>query len=62
MEFRGKFEGVTDEQWANAHAVVGGCPPRYIDKLRNCPIFVKYGVGYGDVDIKRFGKLGRVSR
>lgn len=49
---------VTDQQWANADAVVGQCPPQYIDKLRNCRIFVKYGVGYDDVDIERFGKLG----
>jgi lactate dehydrogenase-like 2-hydroxyacid dehydrogenase len=49
---------VTDEQWANADAVVGACPPQYIDKLRKCRIFVKYGVGYDDVDIERFGKLG----
>jgi phosphoglycerate dehydrogenase-like enzyme len=53
-----KFEDVTDEQWADANAVVGACPPQYIDKLRNCRIFVKYGVGYDDVDIERFGKLG----
>ena len=49
---------VTDEQWAAADAVVGSCPAQYIDKLRNCRIFVKYGVGYDDVDIERFGKLG----
>ncbi len=49
---------VTDEQWANADAIVGSCPPQYIDKLRKCRIFVKYGVGYDDVDIERFGKLG----
>ena len=49
---------VTDQQWANADAVVGQCPPQSIDKLRNCRIFVKYGVGYDDVDIERFGKLG----
>src|SRR5215472_7892537 len=58
LEFREKFEDVSDEQWANADAVVGGCPPPYIDKLRACRIFVKYGVGYDDVDIERFGKLG----
>jgi len=57
-EFREKFEDVTDEQWANADAVVGDCPTQYIDKLRNCRIFVKYGVGYDTVDIERFGKLG----
>jgi len=53
-----KAEDVTDEQWANADAVVGSCPAQYIDKLRKCRIFVKYGVGYDDVDIERFGKLG----
>ena len=41
----------------SADAVVGACPPQYIDKLKNCRIFVKYGVGYDDVDIERFGKL-----
>ena len=58
MEFHERFEDVTDEQWANADAVVGGCPSQYIDKLQACRIFVKYGVGYDDVDIERFGKLG----
>jgi phosphoglycerate dehydrogenase-like enzyme len=58
LEFREKFEDVGDEQWAKADAVVGGCPPPYIDKLQACRIFVKYGVGYDDVDVERFGKLG----
>ena len=58
LEFREKFEDVSDEQWAKADAVVGGCPLPYIDKLKACRIFVKYGVGYDDVDIERFGKLG----
>ncbi|HLJ05785.1 MAG TPA: hypothetical protein VKT26_05910, partial [Acetobacteraceae bacterium] len=49
---------VTDAQWASADAIVGNFPAQYIDKLRNCRIFVKYGVGYDDVDIERFGKLG----
>src|SRR6201995_3740468 len=57
-DFREKAEDVTDDQWAKADAVVGTCPPQYIDKLRNCRIFVKYGVGYDDIDIERFGKLG----
>ncbi|MEA2739099.1 MAG: hypothetical protein QOH05_2406, partial [Acetobacteraceae bacterium] len=39
-EFHEKFEDVTDEQWANAAAVVGGCPPRSFDKRRNCRMFV----------------------
>ncbi len=45
-------------QWAEADAVVGTCPAQYVEKLRKCRIFVKYGVGYDDVDIERFGKLG----
>src|ERR1700722_18575962 len=58
LEFHAKFEDVPDEKGAVAAAIVGGCPPLYIDKLRACRIFVKYGVGYDDVDIERFGKLG----
>ncbi len=56
--FHGNAPEVTDEEWANADAIVGSCPPQYIDKLRNCRIFVKFGVGYDDVDIERFGKMG----
>jgi hypothetical protein len=33
LQFHEKFEDVSDEQWATADAVVGGCPPPYIDKL-----------------------------
>jgi lactate dehydrogenase-like 2-hydroxyacid dehydrogenase len=58
LDFNERFEDVSDEQWAKADAVVGGCLPQYIDKLKACRIFVKYGVGYDDVDIERFGKLG----
>ena len=58
-EFCANFADVTDEQWANADAIVGSSPPpQYIDKLRKCRIFVKPGVGYDDVDIERFGKMG----
>jgi lactate dehydrogenase-like 2-hydroxyacid dehydrogenase len=57
-DFCASAADVADEQWANADAIVGQCPPQYIDKLRKCRIFVKYGVGYDDVDIERFGKLG----
>ena len=56
--FHAAPDQVSDAEWAAADAVVGGCPPQYIDKLKNCRIFVKYGVGYDDVDIERFGKLG----
>src|ERR1700722_8955411 len=53
-----RADDVTDTQWAEADAVVGQCPSQYVEKLRKCRIFVKYGVGYDDVDIERFGKLG----
>jgi phosphoglycerate dehydrogenase-like enzyme len=57
--FRAKFADVTDEEWANADAIVGGSPPAHcIDKLRNCRILAKMGVGYDDVDIERLGKMG----
>ena len=53
------FDQVSDDQWANADAIIGSCPPpQYIDKLKKCRIFVKYGVGYDDVDLERFGKMG----
>jgi hypothetical protein len=48
-EFYASAADVSDEQWANADAIVGSCPPQYIDKLRKCRIFVKYGVGYDGV-------------
>jgi phosphoglycerate dehydrogenase-like enzyme len=58
-EFCASFSDVTDEQWGNADAIVGSSPPpQYIDKLRKCRIFVKLGVGYDDVDLERFGKMG----
>ena len=44
-DFCSSAADVMDEQWANADAIVGQCPPQYIDKLRKCRIFVKYGVG-----------------
>lgn len=58
LEFCEGPADVSDEQWANVDAIVGNFPAQHIDKLRNCRIFVKYGVGYDDVDIERFGKLG----
>jgi lactate dehydrogenase-like 2-hydroxyacid dehydrogenase len=57
-DFSTAYADVSDTQWAEADAVVGTCPAQYIEKLRKCRIFVKYGVGYDDVDIERFGKLG----
>ena len=59
MVFRPTYEDVTDEEWANADAVVGGCPPdQYLDKLRKCRILAKMGVGYNEVPLERLGKMG----
>ena len=58
-EFCANFPDVTDEQWANADAIVGPCPPApYFDKVKKCRIFVKSAVGYDEVDIERLGKMG----
>src|SRR5580698_10084403 len=48
-DFCTAYADVSDMQWAEADAVVGTCPAQYIEKLRKCRIFVKYGVGYDDV-------------
>jgi hypothetical protein len=55
-EFRADFSDVTDEQWANADAIVGPSPPsQYVDRPRKWRIFVRLGGGYDDVDLERFG-------
>jgi phosphoglycerate dehydrogenase-like enzyme len=57
--FRANFADVTDAEWANADAIVGGCPPAAcLDKLRKCRILAKMGVGYDDVPLERLGKMG----
>lgn len=57
--FRAAFPDVTDEDWANADAVVGSSPPaEAIDKLRKCRIYVKPSVGYDDIDVERLGAMG----
>ena len=58
-EFCANFADVTDEQWENADAVVGPCPPaQYLAKLRKCRILVKSAVGYDEVDVEGLGKRG----
>ncbi len=50
---------VTDAEWARADAIVGPSPPAdHIDKLTNCRIFVKSAVGYDEVDVERYGRMG----
>ena len=58
-EFCTDVAQVTDEQWANADAIVGSSPPaEHIGKLKKCRIFVKAAVGYDEVDIARYGAMG----
>jgi phosphoglycerate dehydrogenase-like enzyme len=58
-EFCDAVAAVADAQWASADAIVGQAPPAAaIDRLTRCRIFVKSAVGYDEVDIERFGRLG----
>ncbi len=53
------FDQVTDEQWANADAMVGPSPPREcVAKLARCRIYVKAAVGYDDVDLELYAGMG----
>lgn len=57
--FHDSFDKVPDEHWATADGLVGSSPPAAcVDKLRQCRIYVKPSVGYDDVDIERFGRMG----
>ena len=58
-EFARGFEQVTEEQWRNCDGIVGVEPPaKYLPLLDKCRIVVKTAVGFDDVDIEAFGKLG----
>ena len=58
-EFVRGFEHVTEEQWRNCDGIVGVAPPaKYLPLLDKCRIVVKTAVGFDDVDIEAFGKLG----
>ena len=58
-EFARGFEHVTEEQWRNCDGIVGVAPPaKYLPLLDKCRIVVKTAVGFDDVDIEAFGKLG----
>lgn len=58
-EFCATADEVTDEQWANADAIVGPAPPAgAIDKMKKCRIVVKSAVGFDEIDIARLGAMG----
>lgn len=59
-EFCDSFEHVTDEQWRHCHAIVSyvDIPIEYRDKLDNCRIFVTPKVGFDNIDLEAWGRLG----
>ncbi len=58
-EFASGLDEVTDAQWRNCDGVVGpALPAAYLPKLDRCRIVVKIAVGFDDVDVEAFGKLG----
>ena len=58
-EFARGFGEVSKEQWRNCDGIVGVAPPNEVlPLLDKCRIVVKTAVGFDDVDIEAFGKLG----
>ena len=58
-EFGRGFEQVTEAQWRRCDGIVGVAPPaEYLPQLERCRVVVKTAVGFDDVDIEAFGKLG----
>lgn len=58
-EFCARFDQVSDEQWASADALVGPSPPvGCVAKLERCRIYVKPAVGYDDVDLALYARMG----
>jgi phosphoglycerate dehydrogenase-like enzyme len=58
-EFHRGYARVPEAAWATADAVVGSAPPPgFIERMTRCRIFVKPAVGYDDVDLAAFARLG----
>jgi len=58
-EFARGFGEVTEEQWRNCDGIVGVAPPDdVLPILDKCRVVVKTAVGFDDVNIEAFGKLG----
>ena len=59
-EFVAGFDEVTDEQWANADALVSyvDIPAEYRARLQRCKIFVTPKVGFDNIDLEAWGELG----
>ena len=58
-EFAHGYDQVTEEQWRNCDGIVSGTlPERFLPLLDKCRIAVKTAVGFDDVNLEAFGKLG----
>ena len=58
-EFAHGYDQVTEEQWRNCDGIVGGVlPERFLPVLDKCRIAVKTAVGFDDVNLEAFGRLG----
>lgn len=59
-EFCRRIDDVTDDQWQNCDGIVGfQIPPDCLELLGDkCRIFVKPAVGFDDIDLAAWGKLG----
>ena len=57
--FVGRPSEVTDAQWANCDAIVGPpIPHEYMERLTKCRIYVKPAVGFDEIDLEAWGKMG----
>ena len=59
--FAAKPADVTDEQWAEADALISVPDPLLtedVHKIPNCKIFVTPKVGFDNIDLEKYGRLG----
>ena len=59
--FAAKPADVTDEQWAEADALISVPDPLLTEdahKIPNCKIFVTPKVGFDNIDLEKYGRLG----
>ena len=58
--FVDRFADVTDEQWAECDVVVSApdVPAEYRAKLKKCRIFITPKVGFDNIDLEAWGKMG----
>ena len=59
-EFSERYQDVTQEQWENCDAIVtvNDVPDEYKKKLKKCRIVVTPKVGFDNIDLESWAKLG----